>query len=111
MSVEIVNLVQAMLSFTAANPPVTISRDGVRSVTRTGTGTFEIVLDEPIPFDTSGTLSPGALITAKPQGPTFASGVAQADGSVLVTANAIGGAAADTGARIDVTVLRYPNKA
>lgn len=48
-AIEISNLLQAMCSFTAANPPVMQRSNGVLSVTRIVAGQYRLVLEEAIP--------------------------------------------------------------
>src|SRR5262245_28777778 len=113
MALEIANLVQAALSFTATNPPVILHSDGFveSSLARTGTGTYTIDLDQPLEYVVSPALGNGQQqVHCQTDGPNFAAAQVQPDGSLLFTAYANGGLAADTAARIDVLVYKMPNK-
>ena len=115
MSVEIANLMDSMVSFVAGavNPILILSRtDNIESVSRVAQGQYRVSLLATIP--------PGALLAPDTQlravsNATFASFAAAYEdvgspGDVIVEARNLAGALTDTGARIDLTVLRYPTQ-
>lgn len=110
---EIPNLVFAQVSFTAANPPVIISRNSnVVGVTRSNTGQYIVELVNKIP--TGGLPAPGSQLLCSSHSAaaaTFAAAIEDGTGDVLVEERSLAGALADNGARIDLTVLSYPNLA
>lgn len=111
MAVEIANLVHAMVVFTAADPPVIIDRDGVRSVTRTDAGTFLVELDEKLPY-TQPIVSPGANVQVQSTGPaaTFAAAFIEPTGDVLVQERNLAGNLSDNSARVSLVIFRFPTK-
>lgn len=109
MAIEIANLVEAMVSFIASDPPVIVSQSGIRSLERTAPGIFLMELEGPaLPVGPSVPLSPGAQIHCQTGAPNFAVGAQAPDGRVGVQTYNIGGSVTDTAVRVDVLVLRYP---
>jgi hypothetical protein len=111
MAVENANLVHAMASFTAANPPVLISSSGVRRVTRSNTGQYVAELEQPVPY--AALVAPGSQCRGTYNGtPTagIASAFVDADGNAFVEVRGLNGTLGDLGGRVDLVVLRYPTQ-
>lgn len=110
MSVEIANLVDFMVSFTAANPPVLIARtDNVVGVTRSGAGQYVVELQNKIPIGGLPAAGRQLQSTSKSAAAaTFCAAIEDGTGDVLVEARNLAGALADTAARLDVVCLTYP---
>jgi hypothetical protein len=112
MAVEIPNP-HAMVSFIAANPPVILSRAGVRGVTRSNAGVFQIELEEKIPLDANTPAnSLGAGFSTTINGPFNTGTVPSASqpGDVAVSTYNQSDAVADVNARVDLIVWRYPTQ-
>lgn len=108
-AIETVNLVNFMVSFSAADPPVVIAKTpNVRDVSRSATGTYLVELVEKI--TTGGAAAPGQQLQCSSQDASATTTVSaiELSGDVFVRARDLAGAAADTGARIDIVCLNYP---
>lgn len=112
MAIENSNVIEAALTITAANPPVLVENNGFRasSLVRLGAGTYQITPDQLLSYDGSPALSGAQQIHCQSDGPNFCATQIQSDGSLIILAYSIAGAAADTLSRIDVMVFRMPTK-
>lgn len=112
MAVEIADLIHSMVSFTAANPPVILSRSGaVLAVSRVTTGqyTVEFAADQKLPLTGAALAGYQMQATSKLVGAaTFCDATEDGTGDLLVQERALAGTLADNGARIDIVVYKYP---
>lgn len=108
-AIEIANVLQAMASFTSANPPVLQRAAGVVSVSRTGVGTFRLVMEEAIPTTlTPPQVQPDAIL-ASAGGAIAAIAVNNGVGGIDITTLDAAGAAVDGGNLVSFKCWRYPN--
>lgn len=112
MAIENPNFIEATLTILANSPVELVESHGFdeSTLTRLGAGTYKITPTQLLAYDGSSTRSGKQQIFCQSDGPNFVATQIQSDGTLLVLAYAIGGLAADTGARLDVLVCRMPNK-
>ena len=105
-SVEVPNLVDTIVKFTAANPPVIIARSAnVVGVTRSNTGRYVAELRDKLPY----AASPGSPVACVASGfAGFSSAEANTDGNLYVEHANTAGAYADDGTPVTVVVYRLP---
>jgi len=116
MSVEIANVIDAMVSFvaTAADPVTIIDRsENIESVTFIAAGRYRVALINKIP--TGAFVAPGSQLFAQANlaaASTNASAFEDAlsVGDIEVDVRDLAGALAANGARVDLLVMRYPNR-
>lgn len=109
-AIEIANLLQAMASFTAANPPVVQRSCGVLTVTRTGVGVYRLALEEAIP---TALTPPQIQADAALGGAGGAIATIAANngvGGIDVTTLDAAGAAVDGGNVVNFKCWRYPTQ-
>lgn len=105
-AVEVPNLVDTIVKFTAANPPVIIARSAnVVSVSRSNTGRYEVALRDPLPY----VASPGSPVACLASGfAGFQAAEALPNGNLYVEHANTAGSYADDGTPVTVVVYRLP---
>lgn len=109
-AIKIANLLQAMASFTAANPPVVQRSCGVISVTRQGAGVYRLVLEEAIPAAlTPPQMQPDANL-ASTGGAIASVAFNNGLGGIDITTLDAAGVAVDGGNVVNFKCWRYPTQ-